>query len=139
MGTLSALSLKQFPENNIPIFMSEKIICVEITGEGIYHNCLNWDGFSGKPYRFFRNYGTGSYVRAYRKLEDYLAERDDMHITHGVWALKFNLIDPGLISKECYTTPEPATKAEPEPLIEEESTEEETPTTRRPGRPKKQP
>ena len=99
--------------------MSEKILCIEITGEGAYHTFLNQSGHGGADYRFFKNDATGTYIRAYRTLEDYLSERDDMHTVQGVWPLKANLLSPDQITAHCYTTPEPVKpKAEPEQALE---------------------
>jgi hypothetical protein len=66
--------------------------CLEILGEGSFHKYLVQAGWSGRSYVFRYNQPTQSHVRAYRQLEDYLAERVDVHKAANVWPLLGNLL-----------------------------------------------
>lgn len=70
-----------------------RIFCIEILGESSVHKFIVQSGWSGRDYVFFYNPATMSHVRAYRRLEDYLAERVDMHKSANVWPLLANLIE----------------------------------------------
>jgi len=69
-----------------------KFLCIEILGESAFHKFLIQSGWSGKDYTFTFNAATGSHMRAYRRLEDYYAERVDLHKTADVWSLVANLL-----------------------------------------------
>lgn len=69
-----------------------RMLCIEILGESPVHKFIVQSGWSGRDYVFFYNAGTQSHIRAYRSLEDYLAERVDMHKSANIWPLLANLI-----------------------------------------------
>lgn len=66
--------------------------CLEILGESSCHKYLVQSGWSGRAYAFRYNRPTRSHVRAYRSLDDYLAERVDVHKAANVWPLLGNLL-----------------------------------------------
>ena len=66
--------------------------CLEILGESAFHKYLVQSGWSGRAYVFRYNRPTRSHVRAYRCLEDYLAERVDVHKAANIWPLLGNLL-----------------------------------------------
>lgn len=66
--------------------------CLEILGESAFHKYLVQSGWSGRAYAFRYNQPTHSHIRAYRCLEDYLAERVDVHKAANVWPLLGNLL-----------------------------------------------
>ncbi len=80
------------------------VFCIEILGESSVHKFLVQSGWSGKDYVFFYNRHTGSHLRAYRDIEEYRAERVDMHKSANIWPLLGNLlpedsVDPHLFVK----------------------------------------
>jgi len=66
--------------------------CIEILGESAFHKCLVQSGWSGKDYAFYFNRPTNSHIRAYRRIEDYRAERVDLHKSANIWPLLGNLL-----------------------------------------------
>lgn len=66
--------------------------CLEILGESACHKYLVQSGWSGRAYAFRFNRPTRSHVRAYRCIEDYHAERVDIHKSANVWPLLGNLL-----------------------------------------------
>ncbi len=68
------------------------VFCIEILGESPVHKFLVQSGWSGKDYRFFYNRHTGSHLRAYHDIDDYRAERVDMHKSANIWPLLGNLL-----------------------------------------------
>lgn len=68
--------------------------CIEILGESSFHKFLVQSGWSGKDYVFHYNRHTQSHMRAYRRIEEYYAERVDLHKSANVWPLLGNVL-PG--------------------------------------------
>jgi hypothetical protein len=68
------------------------VFCIEILGESPVHKFLVQSGWSGKDYVFFYNQHTGSHLRAYRSIDEYRAERVDMHKSANIWPLLGNLL-----------------------------------------------
>lgn len=66
--------------------------CLEILGESAFHKYLVQSGWSGRAYAFRYNRPTRSHVRAYRCIEDYQAERVDIHKAANIWPLLGNLL-----------------------------------------------
>lgn len=66
--------------------------CIEILGENSFHPVLLQSGWSGKDYLFHYNPATQSHVRAYGSIEEYRAERVDMHKAENIWPLLGNLL-----------------------------------------------
>ena len=67
-------------------------LCIEILGESPFHKFLAQSGWSGKDYLFHYNRFTNSHLRAYRNLDDYYAERVDLHKSANIWPLIANLL-----------------------------------------------
>jgi len=82
--------------------MRNLFLCIEILGESPWHKALNQSGYSGRCYLFFYNRLTRSHIRAYRDLEDYRAERLDMHKAANVWPLIPNLLEAEKIEAQCW-------------------------------------
>lgn len=76
--------------------------CLEILGESAFHQYLVQAGWSGRSYVFRYNKPTQSHVRAYRRLEDYLAERVDIHKAANVWPLLGNLLPEERIEPQVF-------------------------------------
>jgi len=76
--------------------------CLEILGESAFHRYLVQSGWSGRAYVFRYNQPTRSHVRAYRCLEDYLAERVDVHKAANIWPLLGNLLPGEKIDPEVF-------------------------------------
>ena len=66
--------------------------CLEILGESACHKYLIQSGWSGRAYAFRYNRPTHSHLRAYRSMDDYYAERVDVHKSANVWPLLANLL-----------------------------------------------
>lgn len=66
--------------------------CLEILGESSFHKYLVQSGWSGRSYAFRYNQPTHSHVRAYHSIEEYRAERVDIHKAANVWPLLGNLL-----------------------------------------------
>src|SRR5690606_11715493 len=77
-------------------------LCIEILGESAFHKFLNQSGWSGKDYAFRFNRATGSHMRAYRRLDDYYAERVDLHKTAHIWSLVANVLPAESIDPEVF-------------------------------------
>ena len=88
--------------------MTDLYLCIEILGEPTYHKALNQSGYSGRPYLFFYNKLTRTHLRAYRNVEDYRAERVDMHKAANFWPLIPNLLKAHEIEPQCWTTAAPS-------------------------------
>ena len=84
--------------------------CLEILGESSFHKYLVQSGWSGRSYVFRYNQPTRSHVRAYRRLEDYLAERVDVHKAANVWPLLGNLLPEDQVEPQVFA--ESLTQAE---------------------------
>jgi|GEM_PF-2469171 len=82
--------------------------CIEILGESPVHKFLVQSGWSGKDYTFFHNRHTGSHLRAYRNIEDYRAERVDMHKSANIWPLLGNLLPEEMIEPHLFVARENA-------------------------------
>jgi len=93
-----------------------KFLCIEILGECAFHKFLIQSGWSGKDYLFFYNAATGSHLRAYRCVEDYYAERVDLHRRSEIWSLVANLLPEDQIDPAAFIGPAH------EPPREEETT-----------------
>jgi len=95
--------------------------CIEILGESSFHKFLVQSGWSGKDYVFHYNRHTHSHMRAYRRLEEYHAERVDLHKSANVWPLLGNLLTAEKIEPHVFVgvqeerLPLPSTP-EPEPF-----------------------
>jgi hypothetical protein len=76
--------------------------CLEILGESAFHKYLVQSGWSGRAYVFRYNRPTHSHVRAYRCLEDYLAERVDVHKAANIWPLLGNLLPAEKIEPQVF-------------------------------------
>ena len=68
------------------------VFCIEILGESAFHRFLVQSGWSGRDYIFKYNRHTNSHMRAYRRMEEYYAERVDMHKATNIWPLLGNLL-----------------------------------------------
>jgi len=88
-------------------FLIVMFFCLEILGESSFHKYLVQSGWSGRAYAFRYNQPTRSHMRAYRRLEDYLEERVDVHKAANVWPLLGNLLTAEQIEPHVFTTPEP--------------------------------
>lgn len=77
-------------------------LCIEILGESAYHKFLVQAGWSGRDYVFNYNALTGSHMRAYRCLEDYYAERVDLHKSSNVWPLLANYLPAESIEPQVF-------------------------------------
>jgi hypothetical protein len=97
--------------------MPDLYLVIEILGEPPFHKALNQSGYSGKDYLFFYNSQTHTHMRAYRRLEIYLAERVDMHKAANVWPLMPNMLTPDLVEPQCWTTAAPASEEKPKPVV----------------------
>jgi len=89
--------------------------CLEILGESAFHKYLVQSGWSGRAYVFRYNQPTHSHLRAYRCIEDYYAERVDVHKSANIWPLLGNLlpedkIEPHVFADSLHKT-EPATES----------------------------
>jgi len=87
--------------------------CLEILGESAFHKYLVQSGWSGRAYAFRYNRPTRSHVRAYRRIEDYQAERVDIHKSANIWPLLGNLLPEEQIEPHVFA--EVAAKKEPAP------------------------
>ncbi|MCX6967869.1 MAG: hypothetical protein NTZ46_08860 [Verrucomicrobia bacterium] len=61
-------------------------------GESAFHKYLVQSGWSGRSYVFRYNRPTRSHLRAYGCIEEYLAERVDVHKSANIWPLLGNLL-----------------------------------------------
>ena len=77
--------------------------CIEILGESAFHKFLIQSGWSGRDYIFQYNRSTNSHMRAYRRIEDYYAERVDMHKAANIWPLLGNLLPAERIEPHIFT------------------------------------
>ncbi|MEI8233469.1 MAG: hypothetical protein WCH57_02150 [Verrucomicrobiota bacterium] len=90
--------------------------CLEILGESAFHKYLVQSGWSGRAYVFRYNRPTRSHLRAYRCLEDYLAERVDVHKAANIWPLLGNLLPAEKIEPHVFAeTPGRSSESAPEP------------------------
>jgi len=82
------------PISNFTLAMSNShmFFCLEILGESAFHKYLVQSGWSGRAYVFRYNQPTHSHLRAYRSIEDYYAERVDIHKAANIWPLLGNLL-----------------------------------------------
>ena len=78
-------------------------LCIEILGESAFHKFLIQSGWSGKDYVFHYNRHTNSHMRAYRTVEEYYAERVDMHKSINVWPLLGNMLPADRIESQVFT------------------------------------
>ena len=78
-------------------------LCIEILGESAFHKFLTQSGWSGRDYLFKYNRPTNSHMRAYRRVEDYYAERVDLHKSTNVWPLLGNLLPAEQIDPVVFT------------------------------------
>ncbi|MEI6350060.1 MAG: hypothetical protein WCP06_03020 [Verrucomicrobiota bacterium] len=78
-------------------------LCIEILGESAFHKFLIQSGWSGKDYVFHYNRHTNSHMRAYRSLEDYYAERIDMHKSVNIWPLLGNMLPEERIEPQVFS------------------------------------
>lgn len=81
------------------------IFCIEILGESAFHPFLIQSGWSGRDYLFKYNRLTQSHMRAYRRVEDYRAERVDMHKSANIWPLLANWLPEELVEAQVFTEP----------------------------------
>lgn len=88
--------------------------CLEILGESSFHKYLVQSGWSGRSYVFRYNQPTHSHVRAYRCIDDYRAERVDIHKSANVWPLLGNLLPREELEAHVFAEA-PAQKKEQEP------------------------
>ncbi len=95
--------------------MSDSIFVVEILGEGAFHKFLLQSGWSGKDYLFHYNTPTNSHMRAYRSIEEYRAERSDLHKSATVWPMMGNLLPADQIEAHVFVSPPPAASV---PVVE---------------------
>ncbi len=92
--------------------------CLEILGESSFHKYLVQSGWSGRSYAFRYNQPTHSHVRAYRTIDDYRAERVDIHKAANVWPLLGNLLPEEQLEAHVFAdsaSPQPARPMEQEP------------------------
>ena len=78
------------------------VFCIEILGESAFHKFLIQSGWSGRDYLFQYNRPTNSHMRAYRRIEDYQAERIDMHKATNIWPLPANLLPEAMIEPHVF-------------------------------------
>ena len=76
--------------------------CLEILGESAFHKYLVQSGWSGRAYVFRYNRPTHSHLRAYRSMEDYYAERVDVHKAANIWPLLGNLLPEDQIDPQVF-------------------------------------
>ncbi len=82
-----------------------KVFCLEILGESSFHKFLVQSGWSGRGFVFRYNPATKSHIRAYRSIDDYLAERVDIHKAANVWPPLANLLPADQVADETYAEP----------------------------------
>jgi len=75
------------------------IFCIEILGEGSRRKTLVHTGWSGKEFFFFYNSKTDSHLRVYRSVDEYRAERVDLH-ARSSWFLLGNILPEDKIDAE---------------------------------------
>ena len=89
--------------------------CLEILGESAFHKYLVQSGWSGRAYVFRYNRPTHSHVRAYRCIEEYQAERVDVHKSANIWPLLGNLLPEDQIEPHVFADSLKKKEAAPEP------------------------